>query len=130
MRTSGWITCVYITVLIFVCWLFLSTYLLHEINGGQLSGQLPPRDEAINPSYGELSTAEGHFIANRRENLVSIPLADVGERKTTADPTQAEQLLSRQRGVEVQCDVRGNLGPCGVIIQNPPGTDWYIILWI
>lgn len=33
-------------------------------------------------------------------------------------------LLSRRRGVEATCDVRGNLGECSVVIQDPPGNDW------
>jgi hypothetical protein len=38
-------------------------------------------------------------------------------------------ILSRQRGVEAFCDARGNLGPCNVVVQSTPGTDWLKDRW-
>ena len=36
---------------------------------------------------------------------------------------------SRDARVRVSCDVRGNLGPCDVVVQDPPGTDWLRDRW-
>lgn len=38
-------------------------------------------------------------------------------------------IISREPGVDVTCDVRGNLGPCSVVVQNPPGSDWIKDRW-
>lgn len=32
-------------------------------------------------------------------------------------------------GVKATCDVRGNLGPCNVILKQPPGNDWIKDRW-
>lgn len=48
--------------------------------------------------------------------------ADLGVRKPA-------EIISRHMKVTATCDVRGNLGPCGVVVQNPPGSDWLKDRW-
>lgn len=38
--------------------------------------------------------------------------------------TPSPALLSRHKNVSITCDVKGNLGPCTVLNQDPPGSDW------
>lgn len=42
---------------------------------------------------------------------------------------KVEAFISRQSTVEAICDARGNLGPCSVVIQDPPGQDWLKDRW-
>ena len=37
--------------------------------------------------------------------------------------------LTRDPRVVASCDVRGNLGPCGVVVQASPGADWLRDRW-
>lgn len=57
------------------------------------------------------------------------PLVPTAEPSAPAVPPPVVQLLSCGADVEATCDVRGNLGPCSVIIQDPPGTDWLKDRW-
>ncbi|KAJ1388479.1 hypothetical protein B484DRAFT_425807, partial [Ochromonadaceae sp. CCMP2298] len=41
-----------------------------------------------------------------------------------AAPAPALTIVSRLPGVAATSDVRGNLGPVGVVLQSPPGTNW------
>ena len=36
----------------------------------------------------------------------------------------AAASLTRDPRVSATCDVRGNLGPCSVVVQATPGNDW------
>ena len=38
-------------------------------------------------------------------------------------------IISRNPTVTVTSDTRGNLGPCSVVVQDPPGTDWIKDRW-
>ena len=62
---------------------------------------------------------------------ISDVSSSVQNNTTPADPSIAFSplhvetvLLSQRKDVSVTCDTRGNLGPCSVIIQRPPGYDW------
>lgn len=46
-----------------------------------------------------------------------------------SDSVIHDLIISRDNRVVVTSDVRGNLGPVGVIVQNPPGTDWLKDRW-
>jgi hypothetical protein len=39
------------------------------------------------------------------------------------------KIISRDKSVTVTSDVRGNLGPCSVVIQDPPGSNWLKDRW-
>ena len=41
----------------------------------------------------------------------------------------AARSLTREPGVSVSCDARGNLGPCEVVIQSMPGPNWLKDRW-
>ena len=58
--------------------------------------------------------------------LLHISCADQGSNNVDDDGLL---MISRDKRVIVTSDVRGNLGPVGVIIQNPPGTDWLKDRW-
>eukprot|EP00578_Thalassiosira_sp_NH16_P030203 CAMPEP_0181076400 /NCGR_PEP_ID=MMETSP1071-20121207/398_1 /TAXON_ID=35127 /ORGANISM="Thalassiosira sp., Strain NH16" /LENGTH=162 /DNA_ID=CAMNT_0023157577 /DNA_START=335 /DNA_END=823 /DNA_ORIENTATION=- len=44
-------------------------------------------------------------------------------------PTKSSKLLSRDPRVAISSSTRGNLGPSGVLNQNPPGADWLKDRW-
>ncbi len=46
-----------------------------------------------------------------------------------ADQNRSIIIISRCGNVSVTCDARGNLGPCSVLIQKIPGTDWLLDRW-
>lgn len=48
---------------------------------------------------------------------------------TTAASKPVEKIISRDTSIKVTSDVRGNLGPASVIIQNPPGKNWINDRW-
>ena len=41
----------------------------------------------------------------------------------------AAASLTRDPRVSATCDVRGNLGPCSVVVQETPGNDWLRDRW-
>jgi len=62
------------------------------------------------------------IVASQRS---SSPAATLGLRKSPFPP----EIVSRQRTVKIEADVRGNLGPASVLNQDPPGTDWIKDRW-
>jgi hypothetical protein len=50
-------------------------------------------------------------------------------RRETSKSIESSALLSRNPEVKVTTDVRGNLGPPSVMIQETPGTDWLKDRW-
>ena len=48
---------------------------------------------------------------------------------TAAPKPKQISLISRNSGVTAICDRRGNLGPCGVVVQDVPGSDWLKDRW-
>ena len=72
----------------------------------------------VNPASG---VAETVTMAPR------VVLTPKAEPHVSLSP--AVQLLSRRADVEATCDVRGNLGPCRVVIQDNPGKDWLKDRW-
>jgi hypothetical protein len=82
-----------------------------------------------------------HFNDAIHNNKNHQPYGDVKESSAASDnevqqqqqhPEQVmePQLLSRNaKRVKVTTDVRGNLGPPEVLIQNPPGRDWIKDRW-
>jgi hypothetical protein len=60
-----------------------------------------------------------------RSNTSQIRLPVATQPPHTANP----KLLSRHPSVEAICSKRGNLGPCSVVIQDPPGSDWLKDRW-
>ena len=84
-------------------------------------------------SFTFLSTTEPNkttFQAKHKPFPLRKNVINKNTMSTTAPKTNSPiLLLSRQEGVEASCDVRGNLGPCNVVIQNPPGSDWIKDRW-
>lgn len=64
-------------------------------------------------------------------NDVILPNDDDSQRKITDRNVSLPKisLLSRNATIKVTSDVRGNLGPASVIIQDPPGTNWLKDRW-
>lgn len=76
------------------------------------------------PDYsGDSSSISGGTgsIPARAPKLISA-LADLKSQGGTT-------LLSRNDSVKITCDVQGNLGPCTVLNQDPPGNDWLVDRW-
>ena len=48
---------------------------------------------------------------------------------TTAASKPVEKIILRDTSIKVTSDVRGNLGPASVIIQNPPRKNWINDRW-
>lgn len=69
--------------------------------------------------------------------LIPVQTLASGLEQTMEDEPKANILehplrlhfISRDRNVTVTSDVRGNLGPCSVVVQDPPGTDWLKDRW-
>ena len=69
------------------------------------------RDDSITP--GALLVSKP---LTRNPLPIVVPIAD-------------STIISRESGVLVTCDTRGNLGPCSVVVQSPPGNDWLKDRW-
>lgn len=64
--------------------------------------------------------------------LVKQPISNSVDsmlRQAQSKSTESPVLLSRNPEVKVTTDVRGNLGPPSVMIQETPGTDWLKDRW-
>eukprot|EP00978_Attheya_sp_CCMP212_P023689 scaffold73024_cov61-Attheya_sp.AAC.10 len=48
---------------------------------------------------------------------------------TLSKPKKETIILSRDSSIQVTSDVRGNLGPASIILQDPPGKDWIKDRW-
>jgi hypothetical protein len=106
---SFWIK-IYLSLL-FVIWLSAAFILLN------FTGPLQPLT-----SFG-IQQFLRHKIALRHHesNKFSSPSSLSTKPETT--------ILSRDPAIKVTSDVRGNLGPASVIIQDPPGKDWIHDRW-
>uniref|UniRef100_A0A7S1BBA2 F5/8 type C domain-containing protein n=1 Tax=Corethron hystrix TaxID=216773 RepID=A0A7S1BBA2_9STRA len=68
---------------------------------------------------------QGHTLRNK--NIVKV---ESPQRNTPNSPNSKKpKIISRNPSVRVTSDVRGNLGPASVIIQDPPGKDWIKDRW-
>ena len=79
-----------------------------------------------------LSSTNKYSFLVKNKSPLTFRQNSINKVSVTTAPHNAKTqilLLSRQEGVEATCDVRGNLGPCSVVIQNPPGTDWIKDRW-
>jgi hypothetical protein len=77
------------------------------------------------------------YVTNYLRVVTGMPIVSDSNRKQE-QPTQSilpavslyqPKLLSRSPEVSASCDARGNLGPCEVIIQSQPGTNWLKDRW-
>ena len=64
----------------------------------------------------------------RRPTPASPGGRPTGGRERGADGP-ALRIVSRDAGVTIRSDVRGNLGPASVLLQDPPGADWIKDRW-
>lgn len=70
------------------------------------------------------SFSRGAFV----DSTMTVPEEKINEDLLHV-PSTSEEPISRSKGVAVTCDVRGNLGPCSVVVQDPPGSDWLKDRW-
>lgn len=64
-----------------------------------------------------------------RSQLISPELERLHKLSPISISRPAEKILSRDPFIKVTSDVRGNLGPASVIIQDPPGVRWIKDRW-
>lgn len=83
-----------------------------------------PMEKGERPEWREhVGVGRREDISRQRPRQALRGVVDVPP--TRPPPT----LISRGPGVDVTCDTRGNLGPCSVVNQITPGTDWIKDRW-
>lgn len=121
--------CTYVTVLFLFALIFASSIIvcMYHINVNLLTVstvQLRSRLMVEGQVFSTTNITIGSVIKTSKNVPVVSDLQGPG---TLA--VSSPIIISRLRGVEASCDVRGNLGPCSVILQDPPGTDWLKDRW-
>lgn len=86
--------------------------LMNQLRGGVVRKSVMNSSETI-------STVAHLHIKSKAQTMLGI-----SERSN-----QQSIILSRSDNVTAECDARGNLGPCSVILQNPPGSNWLTDRW-
>lgn len=82
-----------------------------------------PVEKGERPEWREhVGVGRREDISRRRPRQSLRGLDDTPTRPSPA-------IISRGAEVEVTCDTRGNLGPCSVVNQIYPGTDWIKDRW-
>lgn len=84
---------------------------------------------AINEPQIPLNSAPEIPLPPPDKAATAIDATTAPYQEITAPVAKPSQLISRNPNVGVTCDVRGNLGPCSVVVQDPPGTDWLKDRW-
>lgn len=93
-------------------------------------------------TVGVVTTFQFHrvndiFIKSKLRFVTQLPISK-SSRQNAESETESilfkvsrsrPYLLSRSADVTASCDTRGNLGPCEVIIQSQPGSDWLKDRW-
>lgn len=101
-------------IVIFI-WSFASIYLLSSKNGLRNLIRLSAAFYGLDVKTLEEPKQESNSMkGNSMKGVVS-------KKKT--------EIISRVLDVSVTCDTRGNLGPCSVVVQASPGSDWLKDRW-
>lgn len=80
----------------------------------------------------DLSSIVITTVPSARQSLTPQPISSQYLRSNDINQQTVQlktTLLSRGTNVSVSSDIRGNLGPCSVVVQNPPGNDWIKDRW-